>query len=36
MFDATFDLQDAPAADAAFHLLVRAVERAKDADRLPR
>lgn len=34
MFDATFDLPDAPAADAAFGLLVAAVERSRAAGRL--
>lgn len=33
MFDATFELEDTLAADAAFHFLVRAVERARDAGR---
>lgn len=33
MFDATFDLEDAPAADETLHLLVRTIERAKNARR---
>ncbi|RKS05284.1 TetR family transcriptional regulator [Nocardiopsis sp. Huas11] len=33
MFDAGFDLEDAGAADATLHALVRAVERAKESGR---
>lgn len=35
MFDATFDLEDAGAADEGLHHLVRAIERAKEAGRFP-